>query len=156
MLLQVRSLRGWSQNKRLVHAEDEQVVVEGVSFMKSLLQSFREGTFTHYHFPRPVESSLRGPGRPPGSKNLPKGTKRKQPDSKVVKARLNAKNVGGKEKEAKADVMDVPIFTEFNWEGHLKLRLNRLLARVWRFGDNIDPPCLDAYSDLKDVYFMSH
>ena len=74
-----------------------------------------------------------------------------------MKARLNTKNVECKEKEeAKVDVMDVPIFTEFNWEGHLKLRLNRLLARVWRFGHNIDPTCLDAYSDLKDVYFMSH
>ena len=154
MLLQVRSLRGWSQNKRLEHSEDEEVVKKGVAFMQKLLQSFQEGTFTHYLFPQTAVTGLRGPGRPPGSKNLPKGTKRKQPSSTSVKARINAKNVDFKaHEEKKASTINVPVFTEFNWDAHLKLQLNRLLKRVWRFGDNINPEELDAYDTLKSFCF---
>jgi len=102
MLTEVRSLRGWGSSKRLVHTRDEEIVQIGVNYMQTLLASFRDGSFKHYHLPVPGESKKRG--RPTGATALPKGSKPTKPPNSAV----SLKNVKTARLELlKAECVDV-------------------------------------------------
>jgi hypothetical protein len=66
MILQVRSLTGWSQNKRLLHRDDETVITKAKQWVSTLIDSLEDGKYQHYRFIRPEEKGKRG--RPRGSK----------------------------------------------------------------------------------------
>lgn len=146
LIVQTHSLTGWSQNKRLEYKASDPVMMNAVTWMTELIDSFEDGSFTHY-VTTPEEDRPR-PGRPKGSKN---GVKKRKEYYATKQAK---RNVQKQSVEVQTQTLQsVPCILTANWLDYFTYHVTGSLNRKWYVGRGIDPTSLDDYEALKDYLF---
>lgn len=140
-ILNVRSLKGWEGNKRLRYNEASASVLKAQVWVKELIDTFRDGTFTHYEVPETLEPFI--------DETLASHGKRKKVKS------FSAHPTASRDVEAtKVELMEVAYILDYNWEAAIKVSMDSVLARKWKFtlGDT-DVRDLPSYSLLEDFLY---
>ena len=120
-VLNVRSLKGWTENKHMTYKEGDSAVVEAKAWIRTLIEHFRGGTYKHYKIPANVmlwldQQSVLG--------------KRKR-----CKSFQSAPTLTRDKERARLEFKHLDYILDYDWRVNLKLSLDKVLTRTWTSGN---------------------
>ena len=137
LVVEVRSLKGWSGNKRLHFEQTDDIIRKAQITTQVIISTFADATFKHYHLPIPEDRKVVSPSL----------------DRSFVEL-IDSKNVRKRKRELpKQELVTVPYLLSHDWSAYIDQKLNKSLLRNWTFGSKIDKKSLDGYEIMEQYLY---
>lgn len=137
-VLNVRSLKGWTENKHLRYKSGDATISETVVWIRELIVHFKEGTFKHYKIPKNVRLWI--------SQQSVLGKRKKCKSFQSTPS-------GSRQKErSQMQLLSIPYVLDFNWPDGLKKSLQSVLTRPWP-ATNIKTTDVPSAETIRDFLF---